>query len=219
MPNPCLIANHLPTLKRVLILPLSSNPATIPFLSSPVMTKSEPIETLLHHEKPDPINTSSPAMTKGLTPSNTIQCAPPSNQIALTLLNAPCVLLKTTWLVPPLVSTLNFTSTFGINYSLMSNSPSTTSRPYTPKPSMSAYHGIHNAPIDFLSHPTHPPGKLVVVHEHPDSRASWATNGVRDYFLGPAIHHYRCHHVHVLKTGTPRISEPCPTFPKSPLPF
>jgi hypothetical protein len=44
----------------------------------------------------------------------------------------------------------------------------------------------------------------VVVHEHPDSLASWASHGLRGYYLGLALHHNRCHNVHVLKNWHPQ---------------
>ena len=86
-------------------------------------------------------------------------------------------------------------------------------RPFHGNPSISAHHGIHANPVDFLAHPLHPPGQLVVVHESPDARASWATHGLRGYYLGPALSHYRCHHVHILKTGSPRISDTLSHYP------
>jgi hypothetical protein len=35
--------------------------------------------------------------------------------------------------------------------------------------------------------PIHPPGQLVVIHDAPLKRASWARHGVRGFYLGPAL--------------------------------
>jgi hypothetical protein len=86
-------------------------------------------------------------------------------------------------------------------------------RPYQPNPVRSAYHGMYGEPVDFAAHPLHPPGQLVVVHEHPDNRASWAPHGLRGFYLGPSLEHYRCHLVHVLKTSSIRVSDTIACFP------
>jgi hypothetical protein len=51
--------------------------------------------------------------------------------------------------------------------------------PYKNDRRLSAYHGIHGSLIDFLAHPLHPPGQLVVIHERSHDRASWAQHGLR----------------------------------------
>ncbi len=45
-------------------------------------------------------------------------------------------------------------------------------------PSLSAWHGLHGSPVVFSAHPIHPPGQLVVVHDSPLKRKSWAHHGV-----------------------------------------
>ena len=65
-------------------------------------------------------------------------------------------------------------------------------RPSKLGPSISAYAGIHGANIDFAKYPIHPPGQLIVVHERPDGRPTWSHHGLRGFYLGPAMHHYRC---------------------------
>ncbi len=54
-----------------------------------------------------------------------------------------------------------------------------TVRTWKPNPSLSAWHGLHSLPFDFASHPIHPPGQLVVAHDAPLNRASWAKHGTR----------------------------------------
>ena len=86
-------------------------------------------------------------------------------------------------------------------------------RPWTPRPTISAYHGLHGHCIDFRAHPLHPPGQLTVTHSPPTNRASWAHHGVRSFYLGPALSHYRSHHVYVVKTGSDRVSDTLAHFP------
>jgi hypothetical protein len=51
-------------------------------------------------------------------------------------------------------------------------------------------------------HPWHPPVTRVIAHEKPDQRTSWDPHGVDGYYLGPALDHYRCYHVHIKTKGT-----------------
>ena len=86
-------------------------------------------------------------------------------------------------------------------------------RPWTPDPTKSAYHGLYGHIFDFRAHPIHPPGQLVVAHSPPAKRESWAHHGVRAFYLGPALSHYRCHHVYVVRTGSDRITDTLAHFP------
>ena len=65
-------------------------------------------------------------------------------------------------------------------------------RPFGPNPDISAYLGVFRQPYDFLAHPIAPCGTLVLVWESPSIRQSWAPHGVRGFYLGPAVDHYRC---------------------------
>jgi hypothetical protein len=73
-------------------------------------------------------------------------------------------------------------------------------RPYTLDPSKSAYHGLHQTNYDFLAHPIAPVGILVVIHEKPAQRTSCGPHGVKGFYLGPALQHYRSFRTLVIKT-------------------
>ena len=88
-----------------------------------------------------------------------------------------------------------------------------TVRPWKPNPSVSAWHGLHSTPFDFASHPIHPPGQLVVAHDAPLTRASWAKHGTRGFYLSPAVHHYRCHNVFLPLPNSYRVCQTLDHFP------
>ena len=90
-------------------------------------------------------------------------------------------------------------------------------RDWTPDPSKSAYAGLFGKPVDFNKHPLHPPGQLVVAHDSPTTRPSWAPHGQRGYTLGPMLLHHRCTLVYIVHTGATRVCDtldhfPCPLF-------
>lgn len=87
---------------------------------------------------------------------------------------------------------------------------------YSPDSSKSAYEGLYGKKYDFLAHSIVPFGTLVVVHEKPHQRGSWDTHGVKGYYLGPALNHYRSWRTFVIKSQTQRISDTLAWFP-SPL--
>jgi hypothetical protein len=78
---------------------------------------------------------------------------------------------------------------------------------------LSAWHGLHSTPFDFDSHPIHPPGQLVVAHDAPLTRASWAKHGTRGFYLSPAVHHYRCHNVFLPLSNSYRVCQTLDDFP------
>jgi hypothetical protein len=45
-----------------------------------------------------------------------------------------------------------------------------------------------------------PPGTKVVIHEKLAQRGTWATHGVRGWYIGPAPEHYRCFKTYANKT-------------------
>ncbi len=47
-------------------------------------------------------------------------------------------------------------------------------RGFSLDPTISAWHGLKGLPLDFSASPIHPPGQLVVVHDSPTKRKSWA---------------------------------------------
>ena len=92
-------------------------------------------------------------------------------------------------------------------------------RPWKKDPTLSAWHGLRGTPHDFDAQPLHPPGQLVVVHDAPGKRPSWARHGVRGFYLSPAFSHYRSHVCFIPKTGATRISNTLDHFPDPLFPF
>ena len=87
-------------------------------------------------------------------------------------------------------------------------------RPFGPNPDISAYLGVFRTPYDFLAHPIAPCGTLVLIWESPSTRASWAPHGVRGFYLGPAMDHYRCWRTWTIATRRERISDTLAWFPE-----
>jgi hypothetical protein len=86
-------------------------------------------------------------------------------------------------------------------------------RPSSADPLISAYEAVHRHKYDFLAHPLAPCGTLVLVHDAPDKRSTFANHGVTGYYLGPALKHYRCFRVHMIATRRERISDSLAWFP------
>jgi hypothetical protein len=86
-------------------------------------------------------------------------------------------------------------------------------RSFAPDQSISAWHGIQVQPLDFAAHPIHPAGQLVVAHDPPQQRASWAKHGTRGFYLSPALSHYRSHVVFIPSTLATRITNQLDFFP------
>ena len=87
--------------------------------------------------------------------------------------------------------------------------------PWHPNPAISAYHGLTGAKFDFRAHPIAPAGTAILIHEPPESRGSWASHGVPGFYLGPAVLHYRSHHVFVTATSATRITDTVAWFPET----
>jgi hypothetical protein len=86
-------------------------------------------------------------------------------------------------------------------------------RPFARDRSISAWHGIQGQPLDFAAHPIHPAGQLVVAHDPPQQRASWAKHGTRGFYLSPALSHYRSHVVFIPSTLATRTTNQLDFFP------
>ena len=80
-------------------------------------------------------------------------------------------------------------------------------RPWTPNRKLSAHRGLHGHRTDLLAHPLPPPRPTGI------STASWDHHGVRAFYLGPALDHYRSHRVYVVKTGSTRVTDTLAHFP------
>jgi hypothetical protein len=65
----------------------------------------------------------------------------------------------------------------------------------------SHYHGM----VDYNKTAFIPPGFKITAHENPSQRRTWAPHGQHGYYLGPAMHHYRCQNVYISSTARERI--------------
>jgi hypothetical protein len=77
---------------------------------------------------------------------------------------------------------------------------------------MSAYAQL-NGSFDLNRTPFPPTGTRVIAHDKPDQRASWDPHEVDGYYLGPALDHYRCYQVNIMKTKGTRIVDTVEFFP------
>jgi len=71
-----------------------------------------------------------------------------------------------------------------------------------------------NGPYDFDAHPMAPPGTAITIHEKPGQRKSWSKHGVKGFYLGPAMQHYRCYDVWTTQTGNTRTTDTVAWHPK-----
>ena len=62
-------------------------------------------------------------------------------------------------------------------------------------PAMSAWEAYNNAPFNFDATPLGPAGCHVLVHSKATSRCSWDYRSHKGFYIGPALHHYRCYRV------------------------
>jgi hypothetical protein len=63
------------------------------------------------------------------------------------------------------------------------------------------FHGL----IDYNKTAFAPHGCTIIAHEKPGKRRTWAPHGQHGYYLGPAMHHYRCQNVYISATASERI--------------
>ena len=85
-------------------------------------------------------------------------------------------------------------------------------------PKLSGYSQLHGE-FNYNNTPLAPPGTQVIVHEKPTVRGTWTSHGVKGWYLGPSMEHYRCHCVYITKTRGERDSD-CVELPphNTPLP-
>ena len=79
-------------------------------------------------------------------------------------------------------------------------------------PHLSAYAHMFGE-FDFNKTPLAPPGTKALVHEKPAQRTSWGYNGVEDWYVGPALEHYRCVTCYIPETKRERIADTVKLFP------
>ena len=61
-------------------------------------------------------------------------------------------------------------------------------------PKLSGYAQLHGE-FNYNATPLDPPGTQIIVHEKPTVRETLSEHGVKGWYLGPSMEHYRCHHV------------------------
>ena len=61
--------------------------------------------------------------------------------------------------------------------------------------------------FNFNRTPIAPPGTMVMVHKKPATCETWAPHASDAWYLGPAVHHYRCYRVWVWETKAERVSD------------
>ena len=79
-------------------------------------------------------------------------------------------------------------------------------------PKLSA-HALLNGLYNFNATPMAPPGSMILVHEKPALRGTWAAHTVNAWYLGPALHHYWCYHIYIVETRGERIADTVVWFP------
>ena len=84
-------------------------------------------------------------------------------------------------------------------------------------PNLSAYAYLAG-PHNFNKVPLAPPGTKIFVHTKPHKRQSWAYHGQVGWYVGPAIHHYRCFRVYMPQTGREIITDTLKFLPEK-IPF
>jgi hypothetical protein len=73
---------------------------------------------------------------------------------------------------------------------------------------------------DFNRAPMAPPGTIIIAHETPNRRRTWAPYGKDGWYIGPALERYHCYTVYVMKTRGERVVETVDLFSKKfTLPF
>jgi Reverse transcriptase (RNA-dependent DNA polymerase) len=73
-------------------------------------------------------------------------------------------------------------------------------------PSKSAHEQIHGK-FNYNRTPMAPIGQGVMVHEKPLGRRSWDPRALKGYYVGPAMHHYRCFEAYIEDTQKTRITD------------
>jgi hypothetical protein len=71
------------------------------------------------------------------------------------------------------------------------------------------FHGL----VDYNKTDFAPPGCKIIAHEKPGKRRTWAPHGQHGYYLGPAMHHYRCQNVYIATTARELIMDTLEFFP------
>ena len=73
-------------------------------------------------------------------------------------------------------------------------------------PKLSAYAQIHGQ-FDYNRTPIIPAGTRVIVFENAAQRGTYGAHGTDGWYLGPAMHHYRCYRCYINATGGERTPD------------
>ena len=76
----------------------------------------------------------------------------------------------------------------------------------SPEQRQAAWSHLHGE-YDFNAHPLAPPGTAVTIHEKPQQRGTWSNHGVKGFYVGPALQHYRCYNTWVNATHATRVTD------------
>ena len=79
-------------------------------------------------------------------------------------------------------------------------------------PKLSVYAQLEGA-FDFNKTTLAPVGTKVIVHENLESRPTWSPHGVDGWYLGLAMHHYRCYQIWIRDTRNECIADTLAWFP------
>ena len=79
-------------------------------------------------------------------------------------------------------------------------------------PKLSAYAQIHGQ-FDYNRTPIIPAGTRVIVFENAAQRGTYGAHGTDGWYLGPAMHHYRCYRCYINATGGERTPDTVEFFP------
>jgi hypothetical protein len=84
-----------------------------------------------------------------------------------------------------------------------------TSRLHPQLSTVAHFHGL----VDYNKTYFAPPGYKIIAHEKPGKRRTWAPHGQHGYYVGPAMHHFRCQNVYISATASERIVDTLEFFP------
>jgi hypothetical protein len=70
-----------------------------------------------------------------------------------------------------------------------------------------------NGEYEYNRAPMAPPGTIIIAHETPNRRRTWAPLGQYGWYIGPDLEHYRCYRVYIQKTISERVAEAVELFP------
>ena len=86
-------------------------------------------------------------------------------------------------------------------------------RPARCNPKLSAYAYLEGN-LDYNKTPLAPPGTKVLIHVKPSQRKSWAYHGQVGWYVGPALHHYRCFRCFLPQSGREIVTDTVHFLPK-----